>query len=114
MVTVSMLQQGGRTVGFTSTGHANHGEAGEDIVCSAISALTQTCYLGLVRVVGLKEGTQVVVSIDETKGMSCVLAGDTRGEQLDKAELLFLTMEAGLASIAEGYRKSLKIRHREV
>lgn len=114
MVTVTMLRRQGRTVGFTSAGHANCGEAGEDLVCSAISALTQTCYLGLIRVVGLREGEQVAVSIDETKGMSCVLAGDTRGEQLEKAELLFLTMEAGLASIQEGYRKALKIRHREV
>ena len=114
MVTVTMLRKHGRTVGFTSTGHANCGEAGEDIVCSAISALTQTCYLGLVQVVGLKEGAQVAISIDETKGMTCVLADDTRGEQLDRAELLFQTMEAGLCSIQESYRKSLKIRHREV
>ena len=114
MVTVTMLRRQGRTVGFNSTGHANCGEAGEDIVCSAISALTQTCYLGLVQVVGLKEGAQVAVSIDETKGMTCVLAGDTRGKQQDRAELLFLTMEEGLRSIQESYRKSLKIRHREV
>ena len=101
-------------MGFTSTGHADCGEAGEDIVCSAISAITQTCYLGLVQVIGLKEGENLAVSIDETKGMTCVLAGDTRGEQMEKAELLFLTMEAGLASVMEGYRKALKIRHREV
>ena len=109
-----MLQKGGNTVGFISTGHADYGEAGEDIVCSAISALTQTCYLGLVQVVGLKEGDDLAVSIDETEGMTCVLAGDTRGTQLEKAELLFLTMEAGLKSIQQSYRKSLKIRHREV
>ena len=114
MVTVTMLQQGGRTVGFTSTGHANHGEAGNDIVCSAISALTQTCCLGLVEVVGLKEGKDLVYSIDDAEGIHCVLADDTRGERLDRAELLFLTMEAGLRSIQESYRKSLKIRHREV
>mgnify|MGYP001768345737 CR=1 FL=1 len=114
MVTVSMLQQGGRTVGFISTGHANHGEAGEDIVCSAISALTQTCCLGLIQVVGLKEGKELVYSIDEDEGIHCVLADDTHGEQLDRAELLFLTMEAGLRAIQESYRKSLKIRHREV
>ena len=114
MVTVTMLQQGGRTVGFTSTGHANHGEAGNDIVCSAISALTQTCCLGLVEVVGLKEGKDLACSIDDAEGIHCVLADDTRGERLDRAELLFLTMEAGLRSIQESYRKSLKIRHREV
>lgn len=114
MVTLTMLHKGGRTVGFISTGHAGYGEAGEDIVCSAISALTQTCYLGLTRVVGLKEGEELICSIDESEGMRCILAGDTRGERLDRAELLFLTMEAGLNSIEESYRKSLKIRHREV
>ena len=114
MVTVTMLQQGGRTVGFTSTGHANHGEAGKDIVCSAISALTTTCCLGLTEVVGLKEGKHLAISIDDDEGIHCVLADDTRGEQLDRAELLFLTMEAGLRSTQESYRKSLKIRHREV
>ena len=114
MVTVTMLHKGGNTVGFTSTGHANHGEAGEDIVCSAISALTQTCCLGLTEVIGLKAGKQLVYSIDDAEGIHCVLADDTRGEQLDRAELLFQTMEAGLCSIQESYRKSLKIRHREV
>jgi uncharacterized protein len=109
-----MLHKEKRTVGFTSTGHANHGEAGEDIVCSAISALTQTCYLGLVQVVGLRAGEDIACSIDEEEGIHCVLADDTREERLDRAELLFLTMEAGLCSIQESYRKSLKIRHREV
>ena len=114
MVTVTMLRKDSRTVGFTSTGHANHGEAGEDIVCSAISALTQTCCLGLTEVIGLKAGKQLVYSIDDAEGINCVLADATRGEQLDRAELLFQTMEAGLCSIQESYRKSLKIRHREV
>ena len=75
MVTVTMLRKDKRTVGFTSSGHANHGEAGEDIVCSAISALTQTCCLGLVEVVGLKEGKDLVYSIDDAEGIHCVLAG---------------------------------------
>jgi uncharacterized protein YsxB (DUF464 family) len=114
MVTLTMLLKDARTVGFTSSGHANHGEAGDDIVCSAISALTQTCCLGLVQVVGLKEGKDLVYSIDDEEGIHCVLADDTRGERLDRAELLFLTMEAGLKSIQDSYRKSLKIRHREV
>lgn len=109
-----MLRKNERTVGFISNGHANHGEAGEDIVCSAISALTQTCCLGLIQIVGLKEGKEIAVSIDEVEGIHCVLADDTRGERLDQAELLLKTMEAGLRSIQEEYRKSLKIRHREV
>lgn len=32
----------GRLVGFHTEGHAGAGDAGHDLVCSAISALTQT------------------------------------------------------------------------
>jgi uncharacterized protein YsxB (DUF464 family) len=96
-----------------SAGHAGFGEAGEDLVCSAISALTQTCLLGLTQVVGLSE-KQFAWSVDERQGITCILSSDTDGEQKEKAELLFLTMEAGLNSIKESYRKALKIRHREV
>jgi len=108
-----MLHRNGRTVGFTSAGHAGYGEAGEDIVCSAISALTQTCLLGLTDVVGLDEQT-LNWSVDELKGITCILSCDTDEEQQTKAGLLFETMEAGLNSIKASYRRSLKIRHREV
>ncbi len=109
-----MLCQDGRTVGFECSGHADCGEAGEDIVCSAVSALTQTCLLGLTEVVGLKTGVDFAELIDRTGGITCVLARGTDGERQEKAELLFLTMEAGLSSIRESYRKAIKIRHREV
>ena len=33
--------------GFTSYGHADYAPIGQDIVCSAISALTQSCILAL-------------------------------------------------------------------
>lgn len=35
--------------GFTVTGHANYAERGADIVCSAVSAVTQTTLLGLLK-----------------------------------------------------------------
>ena len=114
MVTVTMLRQKGRTVGFTSAGHAGYGEAGEDLVCSAVSAVTQTCLLGLTDVVGLNQGKQIAYEIDDVKGITCILSGDTDEEQFGKAELLFSTMEAGLRSIQQSYRSALKIRHREV
>lgn len=37
----------GRIARFTVEGHANAGPHGEDIVCAAVSALTQTALLGL-------------------------------------------------------------------
>lgn len=40
--------------GFTVTGHANAGERGADIVCSAVSAVTQTTLIGLDRFSDIK------------------------------------------------------------
>lgn len=36
-------------IGFTTSGHSDYSESGSDIVCSAVSALTQTALLGLLR-----------------------------------------------------------------
>ncbi len=114
MVTVTMLRQNGHTVGFTSAGHAGYGEAGEDVVCSAVSAITQTCVLGLTNVIGLRPGKRLALEIGEETGITCILSGDTDEEQQQKAELLFSTMEEGLRSIKASYRGAIKIRHREV
>lgn len=114
MIRVTMLRKDGRTVGFESAGHAGCGEAGEDIVCSAVSALTQTCLLGLTDVAGFRLGETLAYEIGGQNGITCILSGDTDEEQQEKAELLFLTMEAGLNSIRESYRKAIKISHREV
>lgn len=114
MVLVTMLRRGGRTVGFTSAGHANCGQSGTDVVCAAISALTQTCLIGLTDVVGLRHGEGLDVTISEEQGITCILSGDTGGERREQAELLFRTMEMGLVSIRQSYRKALNIRHREV
>lgn len=79
-------------------------------MCSAVSALTQTCILGLTEVIGLQAG----ISIDEKDGISCILDRDTPTGQAEQAALLFKTMALGLESIRQAYPKNLKIRNREV
>ena len=110
MITVTLLRAGGRIQGFTCSGHAGYGTAGKDIVCSAVSALTQTCLIGLTQVANIQAG----VSISETDGIACILEADMPEEQAQKAQLLLETLEAGLRSIDEAYPKTLKIRSREV
>ena len=42
----------GRLCGFIVEGHADYAEEGSDIVCAAVSALTQTALLGIIRYAG--------------------------------------------------------------
>ena len=42
--------EGGQVTGFLCAGHAAYADEGQDIVCAAVSALTETCVNALERV----------------------------------------------------------------
>ena len=110
MIELIMLCQQGKPVGFDCTGHAEFDDPGRDIVCSAVSAITQTTVLGIVEAAKVQAG----VSIDEEDGIHCIIDADTDDVQAEKVVLLLETMELGLRSIQQAYPKYLKIMSREV
>ena len=95
MTTVRFLERGGRLLGFEARGHAGYAPSGEDIVCAAVSVLTQTALLGLQEVLKVP----VEWSVDEEKGE---LIARVR-EATDGTEVLLRTLEAGLKNIAGQY-----------
>lgn len=109
MVTVTMTLCDGKAVGFQVRGHANCGEYGSDLVCAAISAVVQTAILGITDVLKLEAG----VSISEGD-TTCILAKDTSDADLEKAQIVFDTMQKGLKSIALSRPRTLKFRMKEV
>ena len=110
MIRLTLLREGNRIAGFTCSGHANHGEHGNDIVCSAVSAITQTCVIGIQDVLKLP----AAISVDETEGIRCELEAGTPEADADRAGLLFDTMYAGLRAVEELYPGTLKFVDREV
>jgi uncharacterized protein YsxB (DUF464 family) len=95
MTTVRFLRRGGRLYGFEAGGHAGYAPSGEDIVCAAVSALTQTALLGLQEVLKVP----VTWKVDEEKGGLTVRVR----ESTDGTVLLLRTLEAGLKNIAGQY-----------
>ncbi len=110
MIRAAMLRSAGRLVGFDCVGHADFGEAGSDIVCSAVSALTTAIVNGVVEIAKVQAGA----SVDAFGGTHLILAADIGGEDWDRAELLLQTLELGLRSIAVRYPKNLKVSIKEV
>ena len=79
--------------GIRMDGHAGHRINGQDIVCSAVSALTCTL------IMGLQELTDNRIRADTDDGMMCIYWGD-----LDKdGKLLVDTWYLGLMAINEQY-----------
>ncbi len=96
-------------IGFSVMGHAGCGEYGEDLVCAGVSAIVQTAILGISDVLHLKAD----ISINEGDTV-CILNREVSESDLQNAEIVFKTMNAGLESIVSAYPKTLKFRSKEV
>ena len=58
MIKIKFLKKNERIIYFEITGHANHGEYGEDIVCSAVSSVSQMTLNGLLETLKLDDKLQ--------------------------------------------------------
>lgn len=54
MTTIIFFKDKNNLTGFECSGHTGFSEQGTDILCSAVSALTQSTYLGISKVLNLK------------------------------------------------------------
>lgn len=99
----------GEITGFKLTGHSGYGTHGKDIVCSAVSALTQTALLGLLKVAE----ADVDYKIDEGY-LACSIKDAESERKRIMCEAILGTMYEGLKSIKESYIKHIDIVEEEV
>ena len=98
--------------GYDIKGHANFAPYGEDIVCAAISVLSQTTLMGLVEVLQLKE-KEIFYKIDENTGYLNVELKEIKDERvLEETQVLLQTFKLGIESIQETYPDNLNIEYR--
>lgn len=85
----------GEIKGFLVKGHAGMAEKGQDIVCAAVSVLTQTVVLGLTQYLGLQP------EVKRKSGyLSCLL---TQQEHREEVRAIFESMALGLKEIVGQY-----------
>lgn len=93
-------------------GHANFAPFGEDIVCAAISVLSQTTLMGLVEVLHLN-GNEIFYKIDDNTGYLNVELKEIKDENdLKNSQILLKTFKLGIESIRESYPDNVKIEYR--
>ena len=106
MTHVTLIRDRSGLVGFEAKGHTDEGS---DIVCSAVSALTQTAALGINEVLKI----QTALDITEAN-MYLMLPADISDQDCEKAQIILKTMALGLRSIAATYGDYIKISERKV
>ena len=100
----------GALIGYRAVGHTGYAEAGEDIVCAAVSALTQTTLNGLQNV--LKVPVRSTID-DRTALLEATLTPEIPEKQLEQAQLLLETLLQGLQAIQRSYPRNVRISFEE-
>lgn len=96
-------------IGFTAIGHADYADAGEDIICAAISVLViNTC-----NAIEALTNTAISLITNEEEGLIDCRLKDTPSEQ---TELLFSAMILGIRNMTENedYEEYIQLSFEEV
>ena len=110
MTTVTVFRRpDGSLSGFDCRGHAEYADAGEDIVCAAVSDLTQGTLNGLLNV--LK--APVDYRIDEKDGILTASLGDVPEGKRAGAQLLLETLASALQMIEADYARFVRVIFKE-
>ena len=99
-----LRKRGGALAGFSASGHAGFAAYGSDIVCSAVSALTQAAAMGLSEYLDVCGG----LAVQEGK-MRLTLRQDISQNEALQAEAILQTLWLGLRGIREEYPGHLEI-----
>ena len=110
MTTITFRMEGDRITGFDSQGHSGYAEAGADIVCAAISALTQSTLNGLKNVL---KAPVMFDQDDDGAFIEASLTPEASEAEIQQAQLLLVTLEQGLQAIQRGYPRNLRIIFKE-
>ena len=89
-------------------GHAEYAEYGKDIICAAVSVLSQSLIIGLERVLGVKIKTKIHEGYLELE----YYIQDS--SIIDSVDTLLLTFEYCIKEIEEQYGNYIKVKELEV
>jgi uncharacterized protein YsxB (DUF464 family) len=104
MIDVRIFREGQVIVGFSVSGHSDYRPRGSDIVCSAISALSQTAILALDQVAG--------VSPEWTRQdglLTCRLPAKLGSQRMEVCQMVLGTIITGIDSIAREFPENVKV-----
>lgn len=108
MIKILIIKQNNNILAIEATGHSGYAVEGSDIVCSAVSVLTQSLAQGLTEVVKIKP----TVVVDENIPHFSLALPNLDKEKMHDAQLLINTTYLGLKDIASQFKKYVSIKEK--
>lgn len=105
MIKIIFYKKNNLLFGFEANGHSGYAETGSDIVCSAVSSMTQMAVVGLSEVLNLKLNTKK----DKNGYLLCKLSEKNTSEAITKAQDFLKTLLISLEDVEKDYKKFIKL-----
>jgi len=100
MTKIKFFKVNDRFVGFECSGHSGYEEYGKDILCAAISGITQSVVIGLTKVLNI----DIEFSQNENKGyLKVELPKVLNDDDLQKSQVLLNTLYESIKDLMLGY-----------
>ena len=114
MTTIKIFRNQNRDiVRYEVSGHVDFDEHGRDILCAAVSVLSQTSILALEKVCRIKQ-SDLELCVDEQSGyLMASLSKKLQGEERKCANIVLESMVVGMEDLAKQYPKYIKITREE-
>lgn len=106
MTTIKIFKKNEKIVGFECSGHTGYAEQGSDIVCAAVSSLTQSTCLGIIKVLKLKCNYE---NNAKKALLKIILAKSLSPEEVDSAQVLFETLIMSIQDLMQEYKNFIKL-----
>ena len=92
--------------GFECSGHTGYASLGRDILCAAISSVTQACVIGITKVLNIN----AKVKRDDNSGyLKIELPKNINKDNFNKSQVLFDTLYISILDLMEGYSKYISM-----
>ncbi len=110
MTNIKIFTKNNNIVSFEISGHTGFANSGKDIVCSAISAISQSACLGITKVLNIN----AVVNKNDSKGyLKLQLPKNIKNDDLEKAQIILKTMQLSLQDLLFDYGDYIKMEVRD-
>lgn len=109
MINILLIKKNDDFIKFRVFGHSGYDVLGKDIVCAAVSSVTQSIIIGLEKAVNEKFN----YILDEDNSLIFVDVSMYKKSDLDKAQILFNTFKYTIESLILDYDKYISMRIEE-
>ena len=106
MTKIKFFKKQDKFIGFECKGHTGYSESGQDVLCATISGITQSCLVGLLRVVKV---SPKCTRDDESGYLKIELPNNLNIDKVEESNILIAVVYESIMDLIDGYSEYISM-----